>query len=178
MTRITLLTTLFLLAVAALPATASAAAPHRTLARPTLDLDWRSSATTEDGGSAPEAEALRRQRLGRIELGIGIGLAVGGILMETIVGIDVAVFNSWTTTWGYWDLYSFPDHAAGAVFIVVGALMIAGGTALAIGGAVRLVRLQKARDPSQQARRHWGWRWGPPAVTGAAPPNPAALSHW
>jgi hypothetical protein len=176
MNRITLLTTLLLVAVVAIPSVASAAAPHSTLARPTLDLDWRSSATTEDEGTGQEAEALRRQKLGRLEVGIGAGLAVGGILAITFVGIDTTVTNNDCATWlqshpaGYYCMYvDSPQFPAGVISAVLGGLMIAGGTVMIVGGVIRLVRVQKARDVKQEASRHWGWQWGPPSAPTRAP---------
>jgi hypothetical protein len=183
MNRITLLTTLLLVAVVAIPSIASAAAPNRTLARPTLDLDWRSSATAEDGGSVQEAEALRRQRLGRLEVGLGVGLAVGGILAVTIVGIDATVTNNNCSYWSYdyyvacWyeDSYQFP---AGVISVVLGGLMIAGATVLIVGGVIRLLRVQKERGAQKQALAHWGWRWGPPPTAPPARSPDAALARW
>lgn len=149
------------------------AADTQPAVRPTLDLDWRASVAAAPEEAAEQSEAVRLRMLGQREVGFGIGLVVGGVLAEAIVAIDVATFYSSLYCFDgpcptYDTFWLYPEHTGGVVAAVLGGLSIAGGTALLIGGAVRLKKLTDAPRPAAQASRHWGFQWG------AATPPPRA----
>lgn len=168
---------LVLFLTAGCPTTAAAANYRAPTVQPTLDLDLRLGVGADESAVGSEADLLRRRKLGRLELWLGIGTIAGGVIAETVVLIDVAVFNAnytyYADSYGYQYYYYenlayFPHHGVAIVGAVVGGMAIAGGTALLVGGLIRMARVKREE---KQASSHGDWRWGGTAT----PPRSTTL---
>jgi iron complex outermembrane receptor protein len=125
---------------------------------PSADANVAAPTTVATSSVPPPSDAApdevtarpRRDRVGPALLGLGVGIALAGIGLSA-VGVDAVVRQSDTTA--YQDFRDLDRRKR--TFFASGVPILAVGIALVIGGAIRLVRMRRARDMGTTARLAW-----------------------